>query len=86
MMKALKSLLFAVLLLCAASVSAGPVNINKADASTLAAELNGIGDKKAEEIVAYRKQNGPFKSVDELQRIKGIGAKIIEKNRKNISL
>lgn len=85
-MKKLKSILFGMMLLCASAAFAGQVNINKADASTLAAELNGIGDKKAEAIVAYRKQHGPFKSIDDLQHIKGIGASTIEKNRKNISL
>jgi competence protein ComEA len=63
---------------------AGPVDINTADASTLAKELKGIGPTRAEAIVAYRKQNGPFKSADDLARVKGIAQKVIDENRSNI--
>jgi competence protein ComEA len=63
---------------------AGPVDINKADAATIAKELNGIGLSKAQAIVAWREKNGSFKSVDDLRKIKGIGAKTLEKNRSNI--
>lgn len=65
---------------------ADPVNINQADAKSIAAALNGIGDKKAEAIVMYREQNGPFKAADDLAKIKGIGTKTIEKNRSDILL
>jgi competence protein ComEA len=63
---------------------AGQVNINTADAATISAELNGIGLSKAEAIVEYRKKHGPFKSVDDLSLVKGIGEKTVEKNRHDI--
>jgi competence protein ComEA len=65
---------------------AGPVDINKADAGTIAKELNGIGLSRAQAIVAYREKNGAFKSADDLQKVKGIGAKMLERNRANIRL
>ena len=73
-----------LLLLFAASVPAGPVNINTADAATLARELTGIGLKRAQDIVAYRQKHGPFRSADELALVKGIGPSTIAKNRDNV--
>ena len=67
-------------------VWAGPVDINTADAATIAKELQGIGLSRAQAIVAYREKNGAFRSADELRKIKGIGAKVLEKNRANIKL
>jgi len=61
------------------------VNINTADAQSLT-KLKGIGPKKAEAIVAFRKANGAFKTVDQLADVKGIGAKTLEANRKNIRI
>lgn len=65
---------------------AGQVNINTADASTLAAELNGVGAAKAQAIIDYRKIHGSFKSVNDLANVKGISSKTIEKNKENIIL
>ncbi|GAB4257102.1 MAG: hypothetical protein Kow0065_06190 [Methylomicrobium sp.] len=65
---------------------AEPVNINKADAATIAKSLNGVGLKKAEAIVQYRTDKGEFKSVDDLANVAGIGAKTIEKNKADIFL
>jgi competence protein ComEA len=56
------------------------VNINSADKDQLVA-LPGIGPKTAEAIVAYRKENGNFKSVEELTKVKGVGDKTLEKLR-----
>ena len=69
-----------------AFANAGPVNVNTADAETISAELQGVGITKAIAIVEYRKANGPFKSADELAQVKGIGARTVELNRKNILL
>jgi competence protein ComEA len=72
------------LFLCSGALQAGPVNVNTADAATMARELNGVGLKRAEAIVEYRQKHGPFKSVDELALVKGIGAAAIAKNRESI--
>jgi len=66
------------------SAAAGPVNINTADAATLAAELTGVGPALAEAIVADRSANGNFASAEALTRVKGIGARIVEINKANI--
>lgn len=80
-------LLPAFLMLTQLSVAhAGPVNINTADAASIAQELKGIGLKRAQAIVDYRAKHGPFKSADELSLIKGIGTKVIQKNRADIRL
>ncbi|MDH3647877.1 MAG: helix-hairpin-helix domain-containing protein [Gammaproteobacteria bacterium] len=63
---------------------AGPVNVNTADANTLANELNGIGHARARAIVAWRLEHGRFDSVEDLQNVKGVGTKIIRMNQGNI--
>jgi len=81
----LRRFFFVLGLACIAiQVPAGPVNINNADAATLARELKGIGLKRAQAIVEYRAKNGPFKSADELALVKGIGRQAIERNRAEI--
>lgn len=55
-----------------------PVNINTADASELS-QVRGLGPKKADAIVQYRTQNGPFKSVDDIANVKGIGQKMLKR-------
>ena len=54
-----------------------PVNINTADADTLTA-LPGIGQVLAERIVAYRRQNGSFRAIEEITKVEGIGEKKAE--------
>jgi competence protein ComEA len=82
----LKTFVLSVLLATAAH--AGPaserVNINTADAATLDRVLDGVGPSKAEAIVAYRKANGPFRSIDQLASVKGIGLATVERNRDRI--
>lgn len=81
-----KSLPVAMLaaLLVAPAVLAGPVNVNSADAETLARELTGVGPALAEAIIQDREQNGPFKSAEDLTRVRGIGERVVEMNRANI--
>jgi competence protein ComEA len=57
-----------------AATPAGPVNINTASVAELDA-LPGIGTKTAALIVEYRQKNGPFKKVEELMNVRGIGEK-----------
>ena len=90
-MKSLYSLFFAMIMAITVAISPAfadgeSVNINTADAHTLSINLTGIGEKKAEAIVAYRQQYGAFKAVEELTEVKGIGASTIEKNRDRIRL
>jgi competence protein ComEA len=61
------------------------VNINTADADTLMS-LKGVGAKKAEAILAWRKENGKFTSVEQLMDVKGIGESIFETNKSRLSL
>jgi len=63
--------------------SSGKININTADASELQ-KLSGIGPGKAKSIIDYRNKNGPFKSVDDLLNVSGIGEKTLEKIRDEI--
>lgn len=64
--------------------SVTPVDINTADAATLAKALTGVGDRIGAAIVKERQSNGPFLSVDDLQRVRGIGVSVVEKNRSKI--
>lgn len=76
---------FALLMLPTA-VFPGPVNLNSADAATIARELDGVGNSRAEAIVEYRRTYGEFKSAEELLNVTGIGKHILESNRENIRL
>lgn len=71
----------------AQQVASSSVNINTADAQTLAdAHIKGIGKKRAEAIVAYRQAHGPFKSLEDLKKIKGLSGKIVDTNRNRLLL
>lgn len=62
------------------------VSINQADAEALASVLNGVGLKKAQAIVRYREQNGPFSEIDQLQEVPGIGPSLVERNRDRLKM
>ncbi len=70
----------------AAAMQPTSVNINAADAATLAAGLKGVGEARAREIVRYREMYGPFASPDELTEVKGIGQSTLDMNRQLITL
>jgi len=61
----------------------GIVNINAASVEQLMT-LDGIGESYAERIVAFREKNGPFKSPEDLTKIKGIGQRTLEINKGRI--
>ncbi len=63
----------------------GKVNINTADLSSLMT-VNGIGQKKAEEIIRYREEHGSFQNVDELTNVSGIGQKTFESLKDSITI
>ena len=65
--------------------SQGPVSINTAGQAELES-LPGIGPDLAREIVLDRTRNGPFTSVDQLQRVKGIGPRKLEQLRSRVRL
>lgn len=85
----MKKLILAVVFLFLAGVPAvwasGPVNVNTATVEELA-QLTNIGPAKAAAIVAYREENGPFRSLQELTRVSGIGERTIEINLDRIEL
>jgi competence protein ComEA len=82
-LKGMFAALLAVMLLAPVAL-AGPVDVNSADARTLAKELDGIGPSKAQAIVDHRKANGPFKTADDLAKVKGIGKATVERNKANL--
>ncbi|BAN99638.1 competence protein ComEA helix-hairpin-helix repeat-containing protein [Plautia stali symbiont] len=62
------------------------VSINQATAEQLAAAMNGIGLKKAQAIVSYRKQYGPFSAIEQLKEVPGIGSALVERNSARLKL
>jgi len=79
-------LILAAALLAPVLSLAGPVDINNADAATLARELDGIGLARAKAIVEYREKNGKFRSADELLNVKGIGPQVLQQNKGNLQV
>ncbi len=85
-MKLINTLLLTLFLtLPVLGFSAESININTANKETLMSAIKGVGEKKAEAIIAYRETNGPFKSIDELTNVKGIGPEMIDKHREILS-
>ncbi len=85
-MRILKIVTALGLLMVSAASFAGQVDVNTADAETISAELNGVGLSKAKAIVEYREKHGPFRNVDDLSLVKGIGERTVEKNRSDIKV
>ena len=86
-MNNLRRLIGAFALLLSTTVFAvEPIDINTADAQTMAQSIQGVGQAKAEAIVAYRKKNGRFASIEDLAKVKGIGLKTVSKNRDRLTI
>ena len=89
----MKKVLVALFLVCFLAVTAAPavmaadgkININAASVDELT-QLQKIGPKTAERIVAYRQAHGPFKTIDDLKNVKGVGDKILELNKERITI
>lgn len=80
---ALQALLLS-LMLCGAALANEKVNINTADAATLARVLHNVGPAKAEAIVEYRREHGAFRSAEQLAQVRGIGLRTVERNADRI--
>ena len=61
------------------------VNLNTATEADFQT-ISGIGQKRAQDIIAYREANGRFKSVDDLKNVSGIGAKTLEKLKEYVTV
>lgn len=83
MKKLFGMLAFALLLSPFGALAA--VDVNTADAAALE-QVKGIGPAKAAAIVKYRSDNGPFKSVDDLVNVPGIGEKSVKQLRDQLSV
>jgi len=80
-----KIILALCVLLFTAGTALAALNINTADQEQLQA-LSGIGPAKAAAIIEYRESSGPFKSVDELAQVQGIGSRMVESLREQITV
>lgn len=81
----MKRLLLALGLGLCSGIALAAININTATKDELIA-LPGIGPAKAQAIIDYRKAHGPFKTVDDLKDVKGIGAKRFEKLKPDLAV
>jgi len=89
----MKKVLVLMLMVCFMAVMAAPVvatgsdtiNINTASVDELT-QLQKVGPKTAENIVVYRDANGPFKTLDDLKNVKGVGDKILELNKDRMTV
>ncbi len=77
--------ILAIALVCSISSAWAAINLNTATVEQLDT-LKGVGPGKAKAIVAYRDKNGPFKTVDDLKKVKGFGDKSIAKLRPELTV
>ena len=82
----LPGVLLALLLATIPAAANDTIDINVATAEELAATMTGVGLKKGRAIVAYRDENGPFASIDDLIKVRGIGPATVDANRERLSV
>jgi competence protein ComEA len=78
-------LMVAALAAHAAGAETSQININTASAAELTT-IKGVGPAKAQSIIEYREKNGTFKSVDDLKLVRGIGDKMLEQLRPQVTV
>jgi len=78
--------LVALLAISLPALSADKLNINTATVQQIAKTMKGVGKQKAEFIVEYRHKHGPFISLDQLKKVKGIGGKTVDANRDKLTV
>lgn len=83
-LRSLRAATMFVAFLFATNSVAEQVNVNTADAETIAKTLNGVGLAKAQAIVEFREANGRFNDAHELTRVKGIGEATVRRNEGRI--
>lgn len=81
----MKRLLCALAALLISTAALATVNLNSATKDELVA-LPGIGPSKAQAIIDYRTQNGPFRSVDEIRKVRGIGEKLFQQIKPELTI
>ena len=85
-MEILRKTILVTLFLLPGLLFAETININTADKETLMTSIKGVGEKRADAIITYRKHHGPFKSVDELAEVDGISISIVDANRDDLTV
>jgi competence protein ComEA len=78
-------LMVAALAAHAAGAETSQININTASATELTT-IKGVGPAKAQSIIEYREKNGAFKTVDDLKLVRGIGDKMLEQLRPQVTV
>lgn len=86
MLKIVRKLFVGGLLLISGVACAGTLDLNTADVAAIDAEMAGVGPAKAQAIVDYRTQHGLFMTLSDVEKVPGIGPKIIEANKDRIIL
>ena len=81
-----RSAVLALILAAGAHAEDATVDVNTADAETIARVLDGVGLTKAEAIVRYREENGRFTDAYDLTQVRGIGDATVARNEDRIAV